>query len=96
MNAGEGPLYRVFKYLYAPFLMRKWVRPVVIVAFFAWFCTSMAVVNKLEVGFDQEISMPDDSFLLNYFNHLKSYLSVGPPFYVVVNSSNLQVTLFDS
>lgn len=29
-------------------------------------------------------------FVLQYFEFLKKYLSVGPPFYVVLNSSDLQ------
>lgn len=86
----EGSMYKVFKYLYAPFLMKKRVRPVVVVVFFAWLCSSVAVIPKIEVGLDQEISMPDDSFVLKYFEFLKTFLSVGPPFYVVLNSSNSQ------
>ena len=31
--------------------------------------------------------MPDDSFVLTYFKYLNKYLSVGPPFYIVVNNT---------
>ena len=31
--------------------------------------------------------MPDDSFVLKYFQYLNKYLSVGPPFYIVVNNT---------
>lgn len=89
-HSSEGMVYKVFKHLYAPFLLKKWVRPAVMIIFFGWFCSSMAVVPKIEVGLDQEISMPDDSYVQKYFEYLKTYLSVGPPFYVVLNSSNLQ------
>ena len=70
-NSGEGFLYKVFKHLYAPFLMKKWVRPLVVVVFFGWFCSSMAVMPSVEVGLDQEITMPDESFVLKYFEFLK-------------------------
>ena len=33
--------------------------------------------------------MPDDSFVLKYFKFMQEFLSVGPPFYIVVNSTNL-------
>ncbi len=33
--------------------------------------------------------MPDDSFVLKYFHFLKEFLSVGSPFYIVINSTNL-------
>ena len=83
-------MYKLFKYLYAPFLMKKWVRASVVIIFFGWLCSSLAVMPKIEIGLDQEISMPDDSFVLKYFKFLKDYLSVGPPFYIVVNSTNLK------
>lgn len=37
-----------------------------------------------QVGLDQELSMPEDSYLLKYFSYLGEYLSVGPPVYFVV------------
>ena len=44
-------------------------------------------VPQIEIGLDQEISMPDDSFVLKYFTFLKDFLSVGPPVYFVVNNT---------
>ena len=67
----EGTLYKLFKYFYAPFLMKKWVRPAVVVAFFGWLCFSLATVNKIEIGLDQEVSMPDDSYMLKYFDYMQ-------------------------
>ena len=63
--------YRLFETFFAPFLMNKWVRPSVIVVFLAYFCSSMSVAPDLYVGLDQEISMPDDSYVLKYFNSMK-------------------------
>jgi Niemann-Pick C1 protein len=37
----------------------------------------------------QELSMPDDSFVLKYFKYLNKYLSVGPPFYIVINNTQI-------
>ena len=70
-EASPGMLYKLFEHLYAPFLMKKWVRATVIVLFFGWACSSVAVVPKIEIGLDQEISMPDNSFMLKYFTFLK-------------------------
>ena len=84
----NGSLYMFFKHLYAPFLMKVWVRNIVMVIFIGFFCTSLAVGPKVEVGLDQEVSMPEDSFVLKYFIFLKDYLSVGPPVYFVVNNTN--------
>ncbi|XP_037082633.1 NPC intracellular cholesterol transporter 1-like [Pollicipes pollicipes] len=80
----EGILYRLFKNLYAPMLMRPAVRGTVIIAFFGWLCSSIAVVPYVDVGLDQELSMPQDSYMLKMFKYQQDYLSVGPPVYFVV------------
>ena len=89
-SESEGTLFKLFKYFYAPFLLKKWMRPAVMVVFFGWLCFSLAVVNKIEVGLDQEVSMPDDSYMLKYFNYMQRYLSTGPPMYIVVNNTGLK------
>lgn len=37
------------------------------IIFFGWICSSIAVVPHIEIGLDQELSMPEDSFVLKYF-----------------------------
>ncbi|XP_067212878.1 NPC intracellular cholesterol transporter 1 isoform X4 [Linepithema humile] len=80
----DGMLYKIFKVAYVPLLLQKWVRAVVMVVFFGWLCSSIAVIPHIEIGLDQELSMPEDSFVLKYFKFLNNYLSIGPPMYFVV------------
>ena len=47
----EGMLYKLFKYLYAPFLMKKWIRASVVIIFFGWLCSSVAVIPKIGKSF---------------------------------------------
>lgn len=82
----ESLLYKFFKSLYVPFLMRRTVRIIVMVAFFGWLCTSIAIAPHIDVGLNQELSMPEDSFVLHYFQALKKYLCIGPPMYFVLKS----------
>jgi Niemann-Pick C1 protein len=84
----EGLLYKAFKFVYAPFLFKFSVRVSVLVVFFGWLCLSLSVLDKVDVGLDQELSMPEDSFVLTYFRAMFNYLSVGPPVYFVLKSSN--------
>ncbi|KAL0822002.1 hypothetical protein ABMA28_005387 [Loxostege sticticalis] len=81
---GEGALFNLFKQIYVPFLMKREVRASVMIIFFAWLCSSVAVAPHIEIGLDQELSMPHDSFQLKYFQHLNKYLNIGPPVYFVV------------
>uniref|UniRef100_W4VRS2 Putative cholesterol transport protein n=1 Tax=Corethrella appendiculata TaxID=1370023 RepID=W4VRS2_9DIPT len=90
----EGVLYKFFKSIYVPFLMKKTIRVLVMVIFFGWLCSSIAVAPHIDIGLDQELSMPEDSFVLKYFKYLQSYLSIGPPTYFVLkgglNFSNVK------
>ncbi|XP_044592078.1 NPC intracellular cholesterol transporter 1 isoform X2 [Cotesia glomerata] len=91
----DGILYKIFKLLYVPLLLQKWVRAGIMVIFFGWLCTSIAVVPHIEIGLDQELSMPEDSFVLKYFKYLNSYLSIGPPMYFVVTGGLNYSNTFD-
>ncbi|VEN41344.1 unnamed protein product [Callosobruchus maculatus] len=82
----EGLLYTFFKTFYVPLLMKKSVRISVMIVFYGWLCSSIAVAPKIEIGLDQELSMPEDSYVLKYFKSLKEYLSIGPPVYFVVKN----------
>ncbi|UYV80301.1 NPC1 [Cordylochernes scorpioides] len=91
----KGLLYKCIKNIYAPFLMKNWVRAVVLVVFFGWLCSSLAVIDKIDIGLRQELAVPEDSYMVAYFAALKEYLSVGYPLYFVVtdglNYSKLEV-----
>uniref|UniRef100_A0A0A9X1U0 Niemann-Pick C1 protein n=1 Tax=Lygus hesperus TaxID=30085 RepID=A0A0A9X1U0_LYGHE len=81
-----GLLYRVTKSLYVPILMNKFTRPAVIITFFGWLCLSIVALPHIEVGLDQELAMPQNSFVHKYFKYIKAYLSIGAPVYFVVTS----------
>ena len=53
----------------------------------------MKLTSDWSIGLDQELSMPDDSFVLKFFEWMKLYLSVGPPIYLVVNNTHAQLDL---
>lgn len=63
----QSLLYRTFKDVYAPFLFNFRTRLIVPMVFFGWFCVSVALIPKIEVGLEQELSMPEDSYVLEYF-----------------------------
>ncbi|XP_062285377.1 NPC intracellular cholesterol transporter 1 [Scomber scombrus] len=83
----DGFLFRFFKKIYAPFILKDWVRPIVVAVFVGILSFSIAVVNKVEIGLDQKLSMPDDSYVLEYFKNMSMYLHTGAPVYFVVEDS---------
>uniref|UniRef100_A0A8D0H7N3 NPC intracellular cholesterol transporter 1 n=1 Tax=Sphenodon punctatus TaxID=8508 RepID=A0A8D0H7N3_SPHPU len=89
----ESVLFLFFKNIYAPSLLKDWVRPIVISVFVGVLSFSIAVVNKVEIGLDQSLSVPDDSYVIDYFNSLSKYLHAGPPVYFVLEGGHNYTTL---
>ena len=89
-NVDEGSnrlawLERVFHTYYAPALLNRYVKPVVVVAFVTMTVFLGAFnLNNIELGLDQRIALPKDSYLVDYFNALENDLEVGPPLYFIV------------
>ncbi|GBN80501.1 NPC intracellular cholesterol transporter 1 [Araneus ventricosus] len=77
----DGIMFKTIKDFYAPFLMKSSVRYIVMIVFGVWLCSSTAVFSKIDIGFDQNLAVPEDSYMLKYFQYLEKYLSVGPPVY---------------
>ncbi|BFZ21461.1 hypothetical protein BsWGS_24500 [Bradybaena similaris] len=84
----KGLLYKLISDHYSHFLMKEWVRPVVMVLFVGWFCACGALTSRLSIGLDQSLAMPKDSYVLNYFHNISKYLSVGAPVYFVVEEGH--------
>lgn len=77
-------VYSFFKTVYIPFLLSKFVRPLVIVAFLLLLSSSLVVIPSIEIGLDKELTVTETSYVYKYFQFLTKYLSVGPPVYFVV------------
>ncbi|CAF1006470.1 unnamed protein product [Brachionus calyciflorus] len=77
-------LYKFFKKFYTPILFDYKVRVGVIVVFVGFFFSCLTMCDKLKVGLDQKLTMPQDSYQLKYFEALQKHLSVGPPVYFVL------------
>ena len=85
-EASDGFLQKLFENYYTPFLMAKRTRSLVVLLFLFVSCFSLIVVPSIEVGLDQELSMPKDSHIVKYFKFMAELLSMGPPVYFVVKA----------
>ncbi|XP_065195103.1 NPC intracellular cholesterol transporter 1-like [Sycon ciliatum] len=81
---GNGFIYTFMENCLAPVLMTTPVRIIVIIVFSFAFFGSVTRIPHLDVGLDQTLALPDDSYLLDYFHDLNTYLRVGSPVYFVV------------
>ena len=89
-DESPGFLHRMFQNYYAPFIMSDYVRPCVIFFFFTWLAASVALIPYVKVGLEQNITMPKDSYMIDYFTALKEYFAVGPPVYFIIKPGRVR------
>lgn len=60
-------LERIFEKYYTRFIMHPLVRPLVLVLFTLWLLSSVFFLPGIDIGFEQDVAMPRDSYLLDFF-----------------------------
>ncbi|KAK9747109.1 Niemann-Pick C1 N terminus [Popillia japonica] len=91
----EGIIFKFWSEIYTPFILKLETRCVVLFIFSTFVCISLAVIPSIELGLDQQLSMPDDSHVLKYFQYMASLMGIGSPIYWVtkgdVNFTNTEI-----
>ncbi|KAL7418549.1 niemann-Pick type C-related protein 1 [Cryptotrichosporon argae] len=85
----EGVISRFMRRVYAPMLLRKEVKQLVLAAFGALALVSVVGIQRISLGLDQRLALPSDSHLVPFFNDLDTYLDVGPPVYFVARGADV-------
>ncbi|KAF2192850.1 multidrug efflux transporter AcrB transmembrane domain-containing protein [Zopfia rhizophila CBS 207.26] len=85
----EGGLQRFIRKTYTPAILGKKTKVGIIALFFGIFTAGLALFPKVELGLDQRIAIPSDSYLIPYFNDLYDYFDAGPPVYFVTKELNV-------
>ncbi|KAL9078828.1 MAG: hypothetical protein Q9157_002269 [Trypethelium eluteriae] len=85
----EGTVQRFIRKTYAPALLGKKTKVTIITLFLALFAAGLALLPELKLGLDQRIAVPNDSYLIDYFNDLYAYFDSGPPVYFVTREVNV-------
>lgn len=80
----KKPLIHTFwKEVFTPLIIKLPVRITIIVIFLITTALCVMITPSIELGLDQELSMPTDSYVLKYFQYLKVMLGTGAPVYWV-------------
>ncbi|KAH9973016.1 multidrug efflux transporter AcrB transmembrane domain-containing protein [Lactifluus volemus] len=89
---GSSPstLARLIRKYYAPFILRPLIKGVVMLIFGGIFVISVISIQHIQLGLDQRLALPSDSYLIQYFDDMDAYLNVGPPVYFI--SHDIDVT----
>ncbi|KAK0629211.1 sterol-sensing domain of SREBP cleavage-activation-domain-containing protein [Bombardia bombarda] len=84
----ESMLQNFIRKSYAPRLLGKKVKAAIVIIFLGIFSAGVALIPEVELGLDQRVAIPDDSYLIPYFNDLYDYFDAGPPVYFVTREFN--------
>ncbi|CAN6249743.1 unnamed protein product [Urochloa humidicola] len=91
-DGGDGQrvhlLARYMRDIHGPILSYRAVKFVVIAVFVGLAFASIALSTRLQPGLEQQIVLPRNSYLQDYFDDLAKYMKVGPPLYFVVKDFN--------
>lgn len=85
----ESMVTRFMRQVYAPTLLKREVKQLVLAAFGALFVVAIMGMQRITLGLDQRLALPSDSYLVDYFDALESYLDVGPPVYFVTRDVDI-------
>ncbi|KAF2904777.1 hypothetical protein ILUMI_01402 [Ignelater luminosus] len=88
-NVEDSPgwIQQFWAKLYTPFVMNFYMRCLIVVVFTLVLSLSISIIPNIELGLDQELSMPDDSHVLKYFKYMQELLGIGPPIYWVTRGN---------
>jgi Niemann-Pick C1 protein len=65
------------------------MKVLIVVIFLGIFTAGVSLIPEVELGLDQRVAIPDDSYLIPYFNDLYDYFESGPPVYFVSRELNV-------
>ncbi|KAN0119669.1 multidrug efflux transporter AcrB transmembrane domain containing protein [Hyaloscypha variabilis] len=85
----EGSLQQFIRKIYAPTLLGKKMKAAIVVIFLGVFTAGVSLIPEVALGLDQRLAIPDDSYLIPYFNDLYDYFNSGPPVYFVTRELNV-------
>lgn len=66
------------------YLIFRFVEIIVVVVFMLWLSVSIAIIPNVDIGLEQDLAMPLDSFVRKYLQSVGNELQIGPPVYWVV------------
>jgi Niemann-Pick C1 protein len=82
----NGYVAKFFDRYYAPFLFHPITKTVVLLAFVAMLLAGINLAPRVQLGLAQQVALPQDSYLIDYFDELATYGRAGPPVYFIVKN----------
>ncbi|XP_063364895.1 NPC intracellular cholesterol transporter 1 homolog 1b-like [Cydia amplana] len=71
---------------YAKILLNWKVKIFVVIIFIGMLVASIFLIPRIEIGLDQEMALPQDSYVYKYLQSVSELLRLGPPVYFILKS----------
>ena len=85
----DGFLKHFVRHYYSRFLLHPVTKVVVLIFFAFLFILFASLAPYIQLGLDQTVALPQDSYLIPYFADQISLLMVGVPVYFVISGGNV-------
>lgn len=82
----NGYVALFFDRYYAPFLFHPITKTFVLLAFLAMLLAGINLAPRVQLGLPQQVALPQDSYLITYFDELAEYGRAGAPVYFIVKN----------
>nr|CCA19401.1 ResistanceNodulationCell Division (RND) Superfamily putative [Albugo laibachii Nc14] len=84
-KAKVSSLQEFIQQQYTPFLMKKRTKTAVLALSGSVFLLSLCVLPQIPLGLEQELAVPTDHYLHEYFQVQTKFSATGPPAYVTIS-----------
>ncbi|KAK9512612.1 hypothetical protein O3M35_000999 [Rhynocoris fuscipes] len=85
-SSEESWVNKFMKKCIIPVTFHPAMKIIIMLVFLFWFLSSLALIPHVEPGLEQQLSMPEDSYVNKFFEVMNEVLSMGPPVYFVLKS----------
>lgn len=69
---------------YSKFILRWYMKVIIFIVFVVLLSASVMMIPHIEIGLDQEMALPVDSYVYKYLQAVNGLLRLGPPMYFVL------------
>lgn len=89
-NDSNNPSSRFYRGLQRKYYRLISYKKVILGSFVLATLISVLLLPTIQYGLDQRLAIPQDSYLVNYFQDVFDYLKVGPPVYFVLRDLDMK------
>lgn len=73
----EGKISTFIRVFYSSIVLCRSIQPFIVVGFIGWTFANLSPIMETEIGLNQELTIPKDSYLQKYFKVRQGFVSIN-------------------